>query len=775
MKINGFGLKRRIGLCHYDSAIAAIVTTMFAIPAAAASSAPAPFSTFLQDKATLQGIGHDAAGNIYVVGTVNNSPVPGHTSDIFAARFDPNATQAAYFVYLAGAGPNIVRAMAVDAQGNTYITGYTGASSFPVTSGFSGPVPSGVGCPFALKLNSSGAVVYASLFAGAVNANPQAIAVDSGGNVIITGAASQGYPVTSGAISVSGYTLADGNYEPFVTKLDPSGTTILFSDVGVGGSQIVLGALGDIFVSGNASSLSATYPTTPGAFQTTYTTSNFCTAAPSGQCFPADEQYVTHLSADGTQLIYSTFITGSGGATNSGLAVDSSGNAYVTGSSGSKDYPITSTAAGDRSGLFLTKLNRAGSNVLWSVRQGGDLLGLDNSGNPVVGGSFVPVTGPAGSSSAASFPFPPPTGSSPAQCLPNGATVQSVAYVQSFGAQDGSTAVTQLLSATQATTSAMAVEPDGRILLAGFTYFPDVPLTPGVAFSDAAEQPTAPGAFLAAFDLSQPAAAVQLSCVTDAATIMPVGPVAPGQLLTLYGSGLGPQAGVAASTAGQTSFPTSLANVQVAFDGIPAPMLYVSFTQVNVQVPFQVAQNAPAFTVMTISIAPSAGGAFAPVATRMFAVAASNPSVFLDTSASPGSCDLRLANTLAFAAVALNSDGSRNACDHPAKLGSAVTVFLNGVAAMLGTSFPGTGSITSPTPDPFASQVDAVSLASGPLFPVPGSIAGVDQVVIQLPATAANGAQEVYLEMAVNGVQVGPFEAYTGILYQQPMIVWVEQ
>ena len=540
--------------------------------------------------------------------------------------------------------------------------------------------------PFLIKLNPDGSVAYATFFAGALAATPSAIAVDNGGNIFISGTAGQGYPPTPGAFS-SGIT---GTNLPFRAKLDPSGTKTLWAVSGVGGTQIGgpwLGPQGDIWVSGNIISLG--YPTTPDAYQTTFTPSFSCGNMPGAMCFPAIQQYITRLSADGTKLIYSTYLTGASGSTNLGLVVDSAGNAYVTGTTTSQDYPFTTaSSSSDRPGLFLTKLDATGSKVLWSVMQGGSLLALDAGGNPVVGGSSGPLYTPFG----ITYPPPPPTGNTPAQCLPNRTTVQSVAYVQSFRAQDGSTAATQLLSATEANAYAMAVEPDGRILLGGHTELPDVPLSPGVVFSEAVTQRTVPGAFLAAFDLSQPAGGPQLGCVTDSVTLAPIGPAAPGQLLSLFGAGLGPQTGISGFAAGQTSLPMSLANVQVTFDGLPAPLLYVSSGQINVQVPFEVAQSAS--TVMTVSIGPDS-------VTRMFAVARSNPSVFLDMKSAPAAgCDLSYVGDVVFAAVALNSDGSRNSCANPAKPSTSVTIFLNGVAAKLGSSFEATGKHHRAKPGP---------------------------------------------------------------------------
>lgn len=775
MRISRLAVLRGALLWHNDSARASFVAAaLFLTAGTVSTSAQSPFSTSLGFN-SLQGVGHDAAGNIYVVGTVNNSPIPNHGMDFVAARFNPNATALAYLVYLGGSGNDEAQAMTVDPQGNVYITGYTQSSDFPVTSGFSGPVPSGATYPFAVKLDPNGAMVYSTLFAGALSAYPSAIAVDVDGSVIITGTAPtpQGYAATPGAFSWDG----DSDH-PFVTKLDPSGTKIVFSATGVGGSlrvdvggaQIVLGPQGDIFLAGSTSSVS--YPTTPGALQATFNAFD-CNLFLG--CLAGWAQYVSRLSADGTQLIYSTFLAGSGGNTlNAGLAVDSAGNAYVTGTTDAADYPYTAaTSSNDRTGLFLTKLDPTGANVIWSVRQGGASLALDSNGNPVVGG--YSCSGPDSTLTSSQCPPPPPAGDTPAACLPDGTNMESIGVVQSFSAQDGSTLATRILSDpawAAEPDSVITIEPDGRIVLGGQSNDPvGIPLTPGVVFSGT----PALGVYLAAVNLSQPATGAQLSCVADRATFELAGTVAPGQLVSLFGNQLGPQVGVSGFTSSQASFPTSLADVQVTFDGIPAPLLYVSSGQIDVQVPFEVAPEAS--TVMTVSTAPDSSSAYTAAATQMFAVAPSLPSLFLNTSVSPAVCDATLANADEFAAVALNENGSRNACANPAKPGSTVTVFLNGLAAMLGGAFPVTGSVTASDAGPLSSQVEvtgailslstaSVPLTAGLLFPAPGAIAGVDQLAIQLPGAAPSGLQEAFLAVSINGILVSPAPG---------VIVWVEQ
>jgi uncharacterized protein (TIGR03437 family) len=246
-----------------------------------------------------------------------------------------------------------------------------------------------------------------------------------------------------------------------------------------------------------------------------------------------------------------------------------------------------------------------------------------------------------------------------------------------------------------------------------------------------------------------------------------VGPVAPGQLITLYGSGLGPAQGIAGSITGPGAAPTSLGGVTVTFDNVPAPLAYVSANQINASLPFEVAANAS--TVMKISVNGSV------VASRQFAVTPSSPGLFIDTSVFTQACG----NTgiTAFSAVALNADGARNSCANPAKAGSMVTVFLNGLDAYLGGTPPVTGSITGPDPDPLGVAVDVragtQSLETGPLTAWPGLIAGLYQLSVKMPDfNGTTTLQPVVLVISVEGIPAAPF-AYYDKLYQIGGLVWM--
>jgi hypothetical protein len=281
----------------------------------------APFSTFLKANSSVQQVATDAQGFIYVYGEIplTNGKDPedaGYNQEVFVARLDPAATMLTYVVYLGGSAPTYSEAMAVDAAGNAYITGYTVASDFPTVPSSPGSAAPNTQLPFVAKVNVSGTIVYSTLFSNGARAIPQSIAVDGSGNAIVSGIVSgQGYPTTQGA-----YNNAWNNGPPFITKLDPTGTKLIFSAIGVGGSSLALDAAGNIFIAGTtpqspAPPNSPLYPTTPGAFQTTYTPSGFCVDFCNiGSREMVGEQFVTKLSADGSTLLYSTFVTGSLGA-----------------------------------------------------------------------------------------------------------------------------------------------------------------------------------------------------------------------------------------------------------------------------------------------------------------------------------------------------------------------------------------------------------------------------------------------------------------------------
>lgn len=463
---------------------------------------PRVFSTYLKERSSITQIAVDATGNLYVLGYVEESPIPSHGVDLFIAKLDPNATTVEYFVYLGGTSTDVGEALAVDAAGNAYIAGTTASSDFPTLPKTTVLVPSAPGAtlPFVAKLDPGGNVLYSTLFAGSAVAVPTAMVVDPAGEPILTGYTSDKTFPTTGSYG----SLASGP-EPFITKLATNGSTILFSLIGVGGTSVGLDSLNNVFVSGTTPALD--YPTTAGAFQTTFVPSQVCTVPPCQIEFPAGEQYVTKVAPDGGKLVYSTFVTGSNGSTNGGLVVDSAGDAFVTGTTASGDYPYTvaSSSAG-RPDTFVTKLDPSGSRVLLSAREGGSAIALQVDGNIIITGNYVMIAPPQlpGPGQGVANPPPPEASGAPDQCLSNGSTILSSAYAMLVNGRDGSLLGSAVMGGTEFSDVVLALGPQGRIYLAGNTAMPDVPLTPEVPYSPAASERKASGVFITAFDPSLP-------------------------------------------------------------------------------------------------------------------------------------------------------------------------------------------------------------------------------------------------------------------------------
>jgi uncharacterized protein (TIGR03437 family) len=154
----------------------------------------------------------------------------------------------------------------------------------------------------------------------------------------------------------------------------------------------------------------------------------------------------------------------------------------------------------------------------------------------------------------------------------------------------------------------------------------------------------------------------------DAATLTHAGPMAPNQLLSLFGANLGPEEG-AGATSGSVE---SLAGVRVTFDGVPGQLLYVSSTQINVAVPSAVASND--FTEMQVEV----NGTFSEP--RRVAMWPMIPNLFVNLSTVRETCVSSVSSTATGPLVfAQNQDGTLNSCEHPAKAGSVISFFMTGI------------------------------------------------------------------------------------------------
>lgn len=292
-----------------------------------------------------------------------------------------------YSTFLGG-GFDIGRSIDVDSSNRAVVVGSTCSADFP---GSSGTRPRSQCAVFISKLDFTGSRLLFSAFLENVFFGVGTL--DSAGNIYVTGGTTSAeFPVTPGAFQST----PKGGSESFVTKLNPTGTALIYSTF-LGGSNddqgfgIAVDPVGNAYISGITSS--ENFPTTSGAFQ------RECKLTDTGICSSA---FVTKLNANGSSVLYSTFLGGhakvAGSQGSFGLAVDGTGHAFVTGFTDASDFPTTAGSAQPvfRGGLedaFVTELSPSGSHLIYSTYLGGTnvefgrSITLDNLGNAFVTGN----------------------------------------------------------------------------------------------------------------------------------------------------------------------------------------------------------------------------------------------------------------------------------------------------------------------------------------------------------------------------------------------------
>jgi hypothetical protein len=320
----------------------------------------------------------DGSGNAYVAGQTESGDFPttagahdtsfNGVQDAFVTKLSPAGSVLVFSTYLGGSAPDAAIDLVLDGTGAAYVTGEADSGDFPTTAGaydttFNSTPPTGDA--FVTKLNVAGsALVYSTFLGGAAEDVGAGVALDGTGAAYVTGSTrSTDYPATAGAFD----TTANGSSDLFVTKINAAGAALGYSTY-LGGTQddgssgIALDGTGAAYVAGGT--LSSDFPTTAGAFDTTF-----------GGAIDAT---VTKLNAGGSSLAYSTYLGGSGTDASRDITVDQAGRAHVTGQTVSANYPTTAGAYdttfnggpvfGD---AFVTKLDAAGSELAYSTFLGG--------------------------------------------------------------------------------------------------------------------------------------------------------------------------------------------------------------------------------------------------------------------------------------------------------------------------------------------------------------------------------------------------------------------
>jgi len=387
----------------------------------------------------------DAAGDFYVVGGTLTSDFPvtagafqkvnngmlfdyGFSlNNAFVTKFNPRGSALIYSTYLGGTtiypcdacivpDGDVATGVATDASGNAYVTGRASSYNFPVTNNAyqkGNNAAEAVGPnAFVTKLNPTGsALVYSTYIGGSGGGDHYVygdgavgIAVDPAGDAYIAGTALSGdFPVTENAFQ-KGNNSGGGNL--FVTKFNPAGSALVYSTY-LGGSGWSIGPLsfgdsaggiaidsaGDAYVTGTA--YSGDFPVTANAYQKV-------NKAFYNPCCGSTNAIITELNPTGSALVYSTYLGGSNQDSGSAIAVNSAGNAYVTGFAGSTDFPVTPHAfrkVNTNGDGFVTELNSAGSALVYSTFLGGGgatSIALDAFGSAYLtggtGSTSFPVT-----------------------------------------------------------------------------------------------------------------------------------------------------------------------------------------------------------------------------------------------------------------------------------------------------------------------------------------------------------------------------------------------
>jgi hypothetical protein len=292
------------------------------------------------------GIALAPGGEVWLTGFTSSTNFPttpgavrgaygGGPYDAFVSRLDLAGATLAYSTYLGGSGEDYASAIAADAAGNAYVTGYTNSADFPTAGAFQstyaggvcGVDPSTFPCygAFVTKLSSeSGALAYSTYLGGRGSDYGYGIAVDGNGKAVVAGATtSTDFPVSAGALKTAG---GGASVDAFVTKLDASGASTLYSTY-LGGLGVAVDDNGNVYVTGY--NLGGGFPLT-----------NPLQAASGGHY----DAFLAKLNDAGTALVFSTYLGGSGQDKGNAVALDSSGYAYVAGGTFSTDFPVTAGA-----------------------------------------------------------------------------------------------------------------------------------------------------------------------------------------------------------------------------------------------------------------------------------------------------------------------------------------------------------------------------------------------------------------------------------------------
>jgi uncharacterized protein (TIGR03437 family) len=667
--------------------------------------------------------------NLHALTTLGNQVYAGFdvATAAYVIKWDPSGTNILYSTFFGGSAQDYVSGLAVDAQGNCTVAGYTFSTDFPVTTKLTGPaIKPGYEAGFITRLSPDGtSLLYSSLVGGngtgGGNPNPiiyiLGLALDSSGAAYVTGQTNApDFPLSATAIQSArpqancnrpqqgllvGVNLA-GN--AFISKISPDGSQFVYSTLLTGscgsvGSAIAVDAAGEAVVTGFTTS--SDLQTTPDAYQAIFPGTPAQTLPPN----TLSVGFASKLSAAGDRLLGSTYLGGSYQTRANAVAMDKQGNAYITGSSANLlpgatpgayqtaavdrcAFPISigpSLPYGGTNDAYLLKLNNTLSSAAFLTYLGG---GCDESGNSLAldpaGNAWI-----VGLSASSDFPL-----KSPYQG--GGINGRFVSEISANGSQ--------LLFSSATDASFVAVDPMGSVHLAGAgstsTLGKHIQSFNGVGTAvewNKINPANTPGVII---DNVRPVTNYPPTVLSPSVL---GASIVPGELVRLTGHNLGPPTLVTGQADATGRLPFTLAGTIVLFDNIPAPLVSVEDTAITCLAPFEISP--------TTTVAVESGSQ------------KSNP-VRLGVTSS----DLQVLSVL-------NQDNTPNSSDHPARPGEVVVFYVSGAGVTRPLSADGLLN-TSPLPVPVTAvrvYLQGKPVAAEFVGAAPGQVAGIVQVNVRLP------------------------------------------
>ncbi len=661
----------------------------------------------------------DAAGNSYIAGAVGSAGLPttpgavqpGFASGIctslinasnpcnnaFIGKFDSSGALV-FLTYLGGTSDNIPYGLAVDTAGNIYIGGQTTSTDFPL-AGNSWPTVPNPGT-FLSKLSGDGRTL---IWSTVLNGSLYQLAVAPDGFVYYYANATS--PITNGFFTSGA-----------LTELTPDGDLVGVMSVLPTTATLAAGADGSVYIGGSTNGMGgpAGVTATPGAWQTTY----------SG----GSDGFVGKMSPNLSGFEWLTFV---GGAAMGYESEDSvkliqpapDGSLWISGNTSDSDFPVLAGALQSQptpagSG-FLVHLSADGSKALASTYLPIPLtsLALDQSGNVVFRASnengFQATPG-------SQWPCP--------QQVPG---LPFVSNAQNFFGK---------------------IDSVGQDLLWGTWSGPSVPIGPAAVDinGNAVVAGNVPGSanitLSAMTTVAGPPRLVESCIAQSGSPYLAAGPLAPGEIVSIYGAGFGPQQGLVEQPS-ENTIGTGLGGVQVLIEDTPAPLLYVSSAQINLAAPFLLAGRTAAHIKIVTSDATSNE--------VVLGVRPSAPEIFVAANGTE---------------AILNQDGTVNGPNNPTHIGDTVAMFVSGVGQ---TTPPGVdGAVPQAaggTPVlPIMVQLNATAYANVTYAGnAPGLVAGALQVNFQIPQVNLVGPGPPYQ------VQIVLFAGAASSGEGEP-VIWIE-